>query len=301
MSIPALEIQKLIKYYGKFAAVKGVDFQVNPGEIYGLLGPNGAGKTTIISSINTLETPSSGKALVFGFDVQKETKQAKFLTGCVPQELVNHGFFSVEELLHIHSGYYGIKNNDKQVNYLLQKLSLYEHKDKIVNQLSGGMKRRLLIAKALVHKPKLLLLDEPTAGVDIELRLSLYEFIRELKEEGIAILLTTHYLEEAEHLCDRIGIINHGEIKASGPTKEIIAEVSQKGVTFSLNRELPFIKDPSLISQTPNSIEVQVSAAQTIRDVIDRFQIPFDAIVDIHIREATLEDAFKKILVRGRS
>lgn len=298
MSENALEISHLVKNYGSLCAVNKVSFEVKPGEIFGLLGPNGAGKTTIISSINTLETPTSGTVKVFGCDVAQETRQAKFLTGCVPQELIQHGFFTTEEILNIHSGYYGLNKNGDQVTYLLQKLNLYEHRHKTVKQLSGGMKRRLLIAKALVHKPKLLLLDEPTAGVDIELRLTLYDFIRELKEEGLAILLTTHYLEEAEELCDRVGIINLGEIKTIGGTREIISEVSQKGVTFLLNRELPFLQNPWLVSQTPESIELQVPMAEEVGTIIEKLAIPFEAIRDIRIREATLEDAFKKILVR---
>ena len=182
-----LEVKDLKKTYrnakgGPVEAVKGVSFTIAPGEIFGLLGPNGAGKTTAISMITTLEEPTSGDVLVYGNSVLTNSKETKKQIGVVPQEIVTQGFFNLVEILTFHSGYYGIWNNKARIEYLLKRLGLWEHRHKLVKQLSGGMKRRLMIAKALVHKPKLLLLDEPTAGVDIELRTSLWEFVRELQK-----------------------------------------------------------------------------------------------------------------------
>ncbi|MCB0357844.1 MAG: ABC transporter ATP-binding protein, partial [Bdellovibrionales bacterium] len=233
MSLP-LQVIELVKNYKNVEAVKNVSFQIQPGEIFGLLGPNGAGKTSIISCAVTLEQPTSGNIKIFGHDVQKEPKLAKYKMGIVPQELIHHGFFNTREILEIHSGYYGLINNRKRIDYLLQKLGLWEHREKKVRQLSGGMKRRLLVAKALVHQPKLLLLDEPTAGVDIELRESLWKFVRELQKEGVSVLLTTHYLEEAEELCDRVGILNSGKLIRVGETHQLIKELTHRRVSFNL-------------------------------------------------------------------
>ncbi|MES2962917.1 MAG: ABC transporter ATP-binding protein, partial [Bdellovibrionota bacterium] len=179
-SAPPIRITDLVKDYGSLRAVDHVSFEMKPGEIFGLLGPNGAGKTTLISTLVTLEEPTEGKVEIFGLDVTKEPERIKMLTGFVPQELIHHGYFDVEEIMEFHSGYFGRRKNKERIDWLLQKLSLYDHRKKKVKQLSGGMKRRLLIAKALVHEPKLLLLDEPTAGVDIELREQLWRFVDEL-------------------------------------------------------------------------------------------------------------------------
>ncbi|NRA90934.1 MAG: ABC transporter ATP-binding protein, partial [Simkaniaceae bacterium] len=216
-----LKIKNLTKSYGKVVAVDDASFEIHPGEVFGLLGPNGAGKTTIISNIVTLQAFSKGVIEVFGIDIQKNPRLAKSHIGFVPQELIHHGFFSVEEILKYNASYFGIPLDKDHLKYLLDKLHLYHHRKKLVNQLSGGMKRRLLIIKALMHKPKLLLLDEPTAGVDIELRASLWKFIQELKKDNLSILLTTHYLEEAERLCDRIGILNQGVLKKVDTTAKM--------------------------------------------------------------------------------
>ena len=228
MSHLPLELRQLHKSYGQVHAVNGVDLQVNPAEVFGLLGPNGAGKTSIISVITGLEKPTSGEVKVFGADVSKDPRHAKMLVGRVPQEIVSHGFFNVEEVLGFLAGYYGVRDSKDRIAFLLDRLSLTQHKHKKVNQLSGGMKRRLMIAKALIHQPKLLLLDEPTAGVDVELRNSLWKFVGELKAQGVSILLTTHYLEEAQKLCDRVAIIHFGKIRAMGPTQQVISDITQK-------------------------------------------------------------------------
>lgn len=290
----ALKITNLSKKYGSLEAVKQVSFEVYPGEIFGLLGPNGAGKTSIISIITSLEKPSEGNVEVFSYDVVREAKQAKALTGCVPQELINHGFFSLEEIMHIHSGYYGCSNNSEMIEYLIEKLSLSEHRKKKVKQLSGGMKRRLLIAKAMLHKPRLLLLDEPTAGVDIELRNDLWDFMKEMRDAGVAIVLTTHYLEEAEALCDRVGFLQEGRLKKMGPTQELVKDFTQREVIFSLKEPIATVQHQQLSRQTPHQLEFQMPSFNTLGDLIST--LPIDKISDLSIREGKLEDALKKVL-----
>jgi ABC-2 type transport system ATP-binding protein len=299
MAVP-LVVKNLSKIYGKVAAVKDVSFTVNQGEILALLGPNGAGKTSIISTIVTLEQPTSGSIEVFGHDVIKDTRKAKTLIGVVPQELINHGYFNIEEVLHFHSGFFGVRNNKARIDYLMQRLALYEHRHKKVKQLSGGMKRRLLIAKALVHEPKLLLLDEPTAGVDIELRESLWVFVRELRNEGLTILLTTHYLEEAEQLCDRVAIIDRGELRKIGPTKELIRGMTHRMISFQLKSNTISPTHPMLIEKRDNFLEFRVPASMGVGDLLSQLDFDVSAITDLQIREGSLEDAFRLVLEGGR-
>ena len=296
-----LEVNDLHKYYGSLKAVQGVDFDVRPGEVFGLLGPNGAGKTSIISTIVTLEKPTKGHVSVFGHDVQKEPQQAKVDLGLVPQELVNHGFFNIEEILQFHSGYYGVRHNKEHCSYLMKRLGLWEHRHKKVKQLSGGMKRRLLIAKALVHKPRLLLLDEPTAGVDIELRSSLWEFVRELKSDGVSVLLTTHYLEEAEELCDRVGILNFGQLLKVGPTNELVSELTRRTVRVFLQARQVAFSHSLLLSQTDEMLEFEIPSTMSVGDLLSTISLDLKIIKDITIQEGTLEEAFIRILSRSRN
>lgn len=283
----ALEVKNLKKTYiqspdKKTEALKGISFEIRPGEIFGLLGPNGAGKTTLINSITTLETPTSGDVQVFGTSVLEKPMVTKKHIGVVHQEVINTGFFDVLEILDFQSGYYGLINNKERIQYLVKKLALDTHSTKKIKQLSGGMKRRLMIAKALVHSPKLLLLDEPTAGVDVELRESLWAFVRELKNEGISVLLTTHYLEEAEALCDRIGIINKGELIFCGTPKEVIAKYSTKKIALKT-------KD----GKSQNIID---SASKELALILQEHHISFADIIDIQITEGKLEEAFTKVV-----
>lgn len=277
-----LVINNLVKTYGVLDAVKNVSLDLRAGEVFGLLGPNGAGKTTLISCVVSLETPTSGEILIDGINIATNPVQAKKHIGLVGQEVVNHGFFDVEEILQFHSGYYGIKNNQDRIEFLLKKLALDVHRRKKVRQLSGGMKRRLMIAKALVHSPKLLLLDEPTAGVDIELREGLWEFVKELKKDGMTILLTTHHLEEAEILCDRVGIIHNGEIKKVGMTNELIEELTQRVV--------------SVEKKNGEHLKLTLLKDQTLGDAMRSAHLNMDEIVDIRIDEGTLEDAFRRVI-----
>ncbi len=289
----ALEIINLKKTYvdaknpaKSVEAVKDVSFEIKAGEIFGLLGPNGAGKTTLISTITTLEKPTSGEIKVFGISAIDNPMKTKKNVGVVHQEVINTGFFDVNEILDFQSGYYGIKNNHDRINYLLDRLSLKVHAEKKIKQLSGGMKRRLMIAKALVHSPKLLLLDEPTAGVDVELRESLWKFVGELKKDGVSVLLTTHYLEEAENLCDRIAIINAGQIHFCGRPADVIGQFSTKKVKIKL------------IDNTVR--EFSVTATTTMKDIFTQNQISLDQVVDIQTSEGKLEEAFTQVLKGGR-
>jgi len=290
-----LQIENLRKNYGSVDAVKGVSFEVRPAEIFGLLGPNGAGKTTIISIVTTLEKPTSGSVKVFGQEVTLHPNFIKKQLGLVHQEVINSGYFDVEEILQFQSGYYGLRKNRERIDFLLHKLNLYEHRHKKVKQLSGGMKRRLMIAKALVHNPKLLLLDEPTAGVDIRLRENLWDFVRELKKEGMSILLTTHYLEEAEMLCDRVGIINHGVIEAMGDTQSIIRRFTQREMILTLNCDLGVPAD-LLLEKNGRTYRILIPPGKTIGTLLADLKVESAMIMDLQIKEGKLEEAFLRVL-----
>ncbi|MEK7354949.1 MAG: ABC transporter ATP-binding protein, partial [Bdellovibrionota bacterium] len=210
---------------------------------------------------------------------------------------IHHGYFDVEEIMEFHSGYFGRRKNKERIDWLLQKLSLYDHRHKKVKQLSGGMKRRLLIAKALVHEPKLLLLDEPTAGVDIELREQLWKFVGELKKQGISILLTTHYIQEAEQLCDRVGIIQKGKLRRIGPTRELIKELTKRESIVRLKTaptEDP--KHPAFMKRSGNDLIFQTSSNVGAGDLLDGLGFDLKQVADLVIREGSLEDALKHVL-----
>lgn len=324
MTTKALQVENLVKTYSsqglgsgprspEVTALAGVDFTIEPGEIFGLLGPNGAGKTSLISILTTLEKATSGTARIFGYDVSQDPQSAKRQLGVVAQEIVNHGFFTVSEILRFHSGYYGIWQNSERIEELLQALDLWEHRHKLVKQLSGGMKRRLMIAKALVHRPKLLLLDEPTAGVDVELREKLWLFVRELQKQGTTVLLTTHYLEEAEELCGRVGILRRGHLEYLGPTRGIIEKLTLRQLTLilaswrltaenearakaTLQRQNPDIASGFQVAQKGPELMVTCSHALSFSDVIQALEIPIQDILDVRTREGSLEEAFRVVL-----
>ncbi|MBL0354276.1 MAG: ABC transporter ATP-binding protein [Dechloromonas sp.] len=219
----AVSIVDVVKNFGALQALAGVSLEIGEGEFFGLLGPNGAGKTTLISALAGLVRTDSGSLSVLGHDVVKDYRKARSLLGVVPQELVFDPFFSVRETLQIQSGYFGIRNNDAWIDEILQNLDLTAKAHVNMRRLSGGMKRRVLVAQALVHKPPVIVLDEPTAGVDVELRQGLWQFVRRLNGEGHTIILTTHYLEEAEALCERIALMKDGRVIVLDTTANLIA------------------------------------------------------------------------------
>lgn len=231
MSDVALEIKGLYKTYkdGKVKALNGVDLTIYKGEIFGLLGPNGAGKSTLINVLTTLANKTSGEIIVNGVDFEKSPSEAKTYLGVVPQEFNFNWFEKVEDIVIQQAGFYGMPADEAKgrAEILLKRLGLWDKRDTVSMKLSGGMKRRLMIVRALIHKPEILILDEPSAGVDVDLRREMWEFVRELNQEGVTIILTTHYLEEAENLCDRVGIINKGNILEIGTVKELLSELKK--------------------------------------------------------------------------
>jgi ABC-2 type transport system ATP-binding protein len=224
----AIAFEDLSKNYGSLKALDHINLEIQEGEFFGLLGPNGAGKTTLISILAGLCRPSSGHARVMGHDVQVDFRMARRLLGIVPQELVFDPFFNVRETLEFQSGYFGIKNNADWIDEIMHHLGLTDKANQNMRALSGGMKRRVLVAQALVHRPPVIVLDEPTAGVDVELRQSLWKFVSRLNQEGHTIVLTTHYLEEAEQLCGRIAMLKKGQIVALDTTANLLGRVKNK-------------------------------------------------------------------------
>ena len=236
--VPALKIDRLVKRYGDFTAVDGISFEVAEGEFFGLLGPNGAGKTTTINAIVGLAQISGGAISLFGHDVVKDWRAARRQVGLAPQEYNFDRYLNIRDVLIYQAGYYGLKGRAiaERADLLLERFDLASKAKQPYIKLSGGMKRRLTLARALIHQPKLVILDEPTAGVDVELRLELWSLLRELNTNGTTIILTTHYLEEAEELCDRIGIIQHGKLIALETTQELIGDGSLQEIFLELTR-----------------------------------------------------------------
>ncbi len=236
---PALSIRNLQKTYatGK-QALKGIDLDIPRGSMFALLGPNGAGKSTLINILAGLVNKSAGSANIWGFDIDSNPRNAKMSIGVVPQELVFDAFFTPREVLEMQAGLYGIRPNDRHTDDILKAVHLEAQANSYARTLSGGMKRRLLVAKAMVHGPPILILDEPTAGVDVELRQQLWAYVRELHASGVTVVLTTHYLEEAQELCDRVAIINHGELIANTDTKSLLAQSNDKRVVLTLDKDV---------------------------------------------------------------
>lgn len=290
-----LIIKNLSKSYGNFKAVDDVSFNIASGEIFALLGPNGAGKTSIISCISGVQKFAQGSVTVDGADVTTSVKEAKFNMGVVPQELINHGFFDVQQILEFYSGFYAIAKNKDRINFLLDRLGLWEHRDKRVRKLSGGMKRRVLIAKALLHKPKLLLLDEPTAGIDIELRKQLWSFVQELKSEGMAILLTTHYLEEAEQLSDRLGVLRHGKLECLTDSKSLIAKLGTKIICIELAEPIKS-EHPLLLKSDGRKLHFHLPIDYSLGLLFKENNIETKDVIDIHMEKSNLESVVEGFL-----
>ncbi|MEE9282457.1 MAG: ABC transporter ATP-binding protein [Nitrososphaerales archaeon] len=243
---PAITIKGLTKFYGDLRALDNFSMEVREGEFFGFLGPNGAGKTTTINILAGLTTYKDGEVKVFGKDVVRDYREARKLIGLMPQEFNFDDYFNIDEILLFYAGYFGIRRNEarKRIDELLDQLGLTEKRKTHVRQLSGGMKRRLLIARALIHNPKILILDEPTAGVDVELRRKLWRFMQELNKQGTTILLTTHYIEEAERLAKRIGIINHGKIIALDYKDKLVEELRKTNLDLTLAKPIKAIPQP---------------------------------------------------------
>lgn len=306
MSQPAaIRIRDLVKRYapagrgsgeGKLA-LGGVSFDVPQGQIFGLLGPNGAGKSTLINILAGLVMKTSGSAEIWGFDIDGDSRNAKRAIGIVPQEIVFDPFFTPFEVLENQAGLYGVPKAARRSLELLAEVHLSDKAHAYARTLSGGMKRRLLIAKALVHQPPVIVLDEPTAGVDVELRRQLWELVGELNAAGVTVVLTTHYLEEAEQLCDRIAIINHGQLIANKPTRELVEMAREKIVVLTLDGEVGELPhDPAFLKcekTGERTIEITYDKDRAnAGQVLARVQGQGLAIVDVTTREADLEDVF---------
>jgi ABC-2 type transport system ATP-binding protein len=284
---------------GTFLALDGVSLDIQEGEFFGLLGPNGAGKTTMISVLAGLTRATSGKVSVLGHDVQTDFAAARRALGVVPQVLVFDPFFNVRELLRIQSGYFGIKNNGDWIDELLESLGLTDKANANMRQLSGGMKRRVLVAQALVHKPPVIVLDEPTAGVDVELRQTLWQFIAKLNREGHTVLLTTHYLEEAEALCGRIAMLKTGRIVALDKTSDLLKAASSNVLRFKLDAELPkVLADKARI--TGRIVQFPANDALEIESYLAAVREAGLVAHDIEIRKADLEDVFLDVMAQNK-
>ncbi|NIC42478.1 ABC transporter ATP-binding protein [Aquabacterium sp. A08] len=291
----AVSFQRVSKSYttprGELQALKGVSFDIEPGEFFGLLGPNGAGKTTLISILAGLTRASGGHVAVHGADVQTDYAQARRRLGVVPQELVFDPFFSVREALRFQSGYFGIRDNAGWIDELLDGLGLADKAGANMRQLSGGMKRRVLVAQALVHKPPVIVLDEPTAGVDVELRQTLWQFVSRLNKQGSTVLLTTHYLEEAEALCGRIAMLKQGELVALEKTSDLLKQASANVLRFKTDHALP----ADLAAQarvTGRFVQLPAPDALAVERLLARVREAGVAVEDIEITKADLEDVF---------
>ena len=305
-SAPAIRIDGLTKRYagvggepGKLA-LDDVSFDVPRGQIFGLLGPNGAGKSTLINILAGLVDPTGGSAHIWGFDIAADHRNAKRAIGIVPQEIVFDPFFTPFEVLENQAGFYGIPRSQRRSEELLRAVRLEDKRDAYARTLSGGMKRRLLVAKAMVHNPPILVLDEPTAGVDVDLRRQLWELVTGLNQQGVTIVLTTHYLEEAEELCDRIAIIDSGRLIADKPTRELIDMAREKIVRVTVDRDLSDLPDAStfLKGEIVESRTLEITYdrdATTAGQVLARIQAHGYGIEDVTTREADLEDVFVQL------
>jgi ABC-2 type transport system ATP-binding protein len=295
----ALLIDGVAKSYGPVEALKGVSFAIRRGEFFGLLGPNGAGKSTLINIIAGLTRLDRGRVLVLGHDTVGDFRTARRLLGVVPQELVFDPFFKVVDMLRIQAGYYGCGREVwPWIDEMLERLELADKRTTSMRALSGGMKRRVLIAQALVHRPPVVILDEPTAGVDVELRRTLWAFMRDLHAQGTTVVLTTHYLEEAQEMCERIAIIDHGEVKALETTLQLLSRQPFRFLRLKLaeGAALPEDLQALVSSQASGIVELKLETArQPIAGVFEKLRRAGIAIEDVHTREPDLEDIFVEL------
>ncbi len=296
---PAIRVSALHKNFKQTQALDGVSLEVEQGAFFGLLGPNGAGKTTLISILAGLTRASSGTASIMGHDVVRDYRQARRALGVVPQELVYDPFFNVRETLRIQSGFFGLKHNDDWIDEIMHHLDLTPHADKNTQSLSGGMKRRLLVAQALVHKPPVIVLDEPTAGVDVDLRRSLWAFISRLNREGHTILLTTHYLEEAEALCGRIAMLKAGRVVALDETKNLLKLTNEHCAQFRLDVEsMPKQWQNRVVQGEDGCWRFNFSDYADLETLLADFRGAAVRVLEMRLQEPDLEDVFTDIMKR---
>ncbi|MCH1546824.1 MAG: ABC transporter ATP-binding protein [Candidatus Marinimicrobia bacterium] len=294
----AIKIINLFKSYENVKAVNGIDLEIKKGEFYGLLGPNGAGKSTTINSITSLVKPSNGSIEIFGKNIEEDFRFARSKVGIAHQEVSQDWFFPIEQLLYFQAGFYGIlrKDSKERIEYLLNKLGLFKHKSKKMRELSGGMKRRLQIAKALVHDPDIIILDEPTAGVDVELRHDLWSYLQELHSEGKTILLTTHYIDEAELLCEKVGIIDKGKLIVEDSVDNLKKMVKNSSIEIQLKDILE--RKPQFLNDYEHNIDdkkihiITDKPNMELPSIILKFSEKAIKIEDIHIPQTSLEDVF---------
>ena len=294
----AIKIINLFKSYENVKAVNGIDLEIKKGAFYGLLGPNGAGKSTTINSITSLVKPSNGSIEIFGKNIEEDFRFARSKVGIAHQEVSQDWFFPIEQLLYFQAGFYGIlrKDSKERIEYLLNKLGLFKHKSKKMRELSGGMKRRLQIAKALVHDPDIIILDEPTAGVDVELRHDLWSYLQELHSEGKTILLTTHYIDEAELLCEKVGIIDKGKLIVEDSVDNLKKMVKNSSIEIQLKDVLE--RKPQFLNDYEHNIDdkkihiITDKPNMELPSIILKFSEKAIKIEDIHIPQTSLEDVF---------
>ena len=297
---PAIRVRQLHKRFGSLHALQGVDLEVQQGEFFALLGPNGAGKTTLISILAGLARADAGDAQVLGHDVVRDYRAARQLLGVVPQELVYDPFFTVREGLRIQSGYFGLRRNDDWIDEVMHNLDLLDKADRNMRTLSGGMKRRVLVAQALVHKPPVIILDEPTAGVDVELRQSLWAFIRRLNEQGHTIVLTTHYLEEAQTLCSRIAMLKQGRIVALDSTANLLNSVSERYLRLKLEPDaLPSGLQPYAVSHANGFQVLVLKQFADLEPMLAQLRSAGIRIKEMELTQPDLEDVFVQIMGRA--
>lgn len=307
----AIEVRGLRKVYrggGDLAptvALQGLDLAIPRGSFFGLLGPNGAGKSTFINILAGMVEKSGGVANVWGFDIDMNPRNARASIGVVPQEICYDAFFTPKEALDLQAGLYGVPKRERRTDEILAAVHLSDKANAYARTLSGGMKRRLLVAKALVHSPPILVLDEPTAGVDVELRQQLWDYIRELNEQGITIVLTTHYLEEAEELCDQIAIINHGELVAHESTSTLLRRIEEKDLAIRVDRDIDIL--PKLLLEHrgektgPREVTVRYSAqTRQVGEIISAVHDAGYEILDLTTTETDLEDIFMQLTRRDQ-
>lgn len=291
--IPAIDIRTISKRFGSLTALNAVSLQIEQGEFFALLGPNGAGKTTLISALAGLSRPDSGEVRVMGHDVIQDYKNARRNLGVVPQELVFDPFFTVRETLTFQSGYFGLKHNDAWIDEILSKLGLENKAHANMRTLSGGMKRRVMVAQALVHRPPVIVLDEPTAGVDVELRQSLWAFIQELNQAGHTIVLTTHYLEEAETLCNRIAMLKAGQIIALEDKATLLAQGKERELRLTLQpAQLPEALRKWLMTQEGDDFILKLPSLGHLEEVLSGLRLTNIHVRDMSLPETDLEHVF---------